>query len=252
MTSLHVIITLIIFLEDIYSMNGFLLNLKFKRICKAVVRNIKLFFSLPHLIITLAIIILAIITLLFSIDLHISAPFASSVLSNVFAGLVTGVVLCLISSVKAVSLYKTERIITWLKELNSEFLNFNKLHHQMLFDKKDNFESDDKYYDFIYDVLCAGNCVTTKISQGQFDVSLPFNSYKYCKRHLKYDAIAFLKKNEKIREIVLDINSATITQQELRKIFNDMENSLFELNGRAISKIKELEAKKKVLSSSLI
>lgn len=217
-----------------------------------VVRNIKLFFGLPHLMITLFVIFLSALSLLLSIDLRVVAPFASSVLSNVFAGLITGIVLCLISSVKAISVYKTERIISWLHELNSEFLGFNNLHHKMIFDKKEDFESDDKYYDFIYDVLCAGACVTTKISQGQFDVSLSFNPYKYCKRHFKYDAIVFLKKNEEIRENVLDINGSTITQTELRRIFEEMENSLFELNGKTIDKIKELEAKKKALSSSLI
>ena len=233
-------------------MDGFLLKLKTKKIYNVVVRNIKLFFSLPHLMITLFVMILSALSLLLSIDLRVVAPFASSVLSNVFAGLITGIVLCLISSVKAISVYKTECIIIWLRELNSEFLSFNQLHHKMMFDKKEDFESDDKYYDFIYDVLCAGACVTTKISQGQFDVSLPFNPYKYCKRHFKYDAITILKKNEETREKILDINTATITKNELRIIFDDMENSLFELNANALSKIKELEAKKKALSSSLI
>ena len=48
----------------------------------------------------------------------------------------------------------------------------------------------------------------------------------------------------------LDVN--TTTPKELRKTFDDMEKSLFSLNGKIIAKTRELNAKKNALSSSLV
>lgn len=233
-------------------MDKFLLKLKLKNLSKKAKRSISLFFSLPHLLITLVVIILAVITLLISSHLQTKDPFASSVLSNVFAGLVTGIVLCIISSIKAVSLYRTERIISWLNDLHSDFLKFNELHHKLLTAKKEDYKSEKDFTDFVYDVLCAGNDITSKISQDRFDTSLPFNTYRYCKRHFKYDAVMFLEENSKIRETVMSIDFNTTAQKELRKTFDDMEKSLFSLNGKIIAKTRELNAKKNALSSSFV
>lgn len=233
-------------------MDKFLLKLKLKNLYKKAKRSVSLFFSLPHLLTTLVIIILAVITLLISSRLQIEEPFVSSVLSNVFAGLVTGIVVCIISSIKAVSLYRTERILSWLNDLHSDFLKFNELHHKLLTAKKEDYKSENDFNDFVYDVLCAGNDITSKISQDQFDTSLPFNTYKYCKRHFKYDAVMFLEKNAKIREAVMNLDVNTTTPKELRKTFDDMEKSLFSLSGKILTKTRELNAKKNALSSSLV
>ncbi|NLK71953.1 MAG: hypothetical protein GX285_02895 [Clostridiales bacterium] len=233
-------------------MDKFLVKLKLKSLGKKCKRSIKVFFSLPHLLITLVVIILAVITLLISSHLQEKDPFASSVLSNVFAGLVTGIVLCIISSIKAVSLYRTERILSWLDDLHSDFLKFNELHHKLLSTKKEDFNSEKEFNDFAYDVLCAGNDITSKISQNQFDTSLPFNTYKYCKRHFEYDAAIFLEENAKIREAVMNLDFNTTTQKELRKTFDAIEKSLFALNRKIIAKTRELNAKKNALSSSFV
>ena len=233
-------------------MDKFLLKLKLKSLYKNAKRSVSLFFSLPHLLTTLVVIILAVITLLISSHLQIEEPFVSSVLSNVFAGLVTGIVLCIISSIKAVSLYRTERILSWLNDLHSDFLKFDALHHTLLTAKKENYKSENDFNDFVYDVLCAGNDITSKISQDQFDTSLPFNTYKYCKRHFEYDAAMFLEENAKIREAVMNLDFYTTTPKELRKTFDDMEKSLFSLNGKIMKKNRELNAKKNALSSSFV
>lgn len=233
-------------------MDSFLLKLKLKNIIKKIKRSIRLFFSLPHLLTTFVVVILAVITLMISSYLQTKEPFVSSVLSNVFAGLVTGIVLCVISSIKAVSLYRTERILSWLNDIHNDFLEFNKLHHKLLFIKAEDFKSENEFYDFTYDVLCVGNNIASKISQDSFDTSLPFNTYNYCKRYFNYDAVVFLKENENIRESVINLDFTTVTQRELRETFYNMEKSLFSLNAKIIAKTRELNAKKNALSTSFV
>ena len=233
-------------------MDSFLLKLKLKNIIKKIKRSIRLFFSLPHLLTTFVVVILAVITLMISSYLQAKEPFVSSVLSNVFAGLVTGIVLCVISSIKVVSLYRTERILSWLNDIHNDFLEFNKLHHKLLFIKAEDFKSENEFYDFTYDVLCAGNNIASKISQDSFDTSLPFNTYNYCKRYFNYDAVVFLKENENIRECVINLDFTTVTQKELRETFYNMEKSLFSLNAKIIAKTRELNAKKNAISTSFV
>lgn len=233
-------------------MDSFLLKLKLKNIIKKIKRSIRLFFSLPHLLTTFVVVILAVITLMISSYLQTKEPFVSSVLSNVFAGLVTGIVLCVISSIKVVSLYRTERILSWINDIHNDFLEFNKLHHKLLFIKAEDFKSENEFYDFTYDVLCAGNNIASKISQDSFDTSLPFNTYNYCKRYFNYDAVVFLKENENIRECVINLDFTTVTQKELRETFYNMEKSLFSLNAKIIAKTRELNAKKNAISTSFV
>ena len=62
----------------------------------------------------------------------------------------------------------------------------------------------------------------------------------------------FLEENAKIREAVMNLDFYTTTPKELRKTFDDMEKSLFSLNGKIMKKNRELNAKKNALSSSFV
>lgn len=59
--------------------------------------------------------------------------------ANIFAGLVTGIVLSLFSTVKAFSLYKTEALIDWLNNLHNDYMNYNKMSRKILFIMKTSF-----------------------------------------------------------------------------------------------------------------
>lgn len=232
-------------------MDFILIKIKVKSLLKKSWRNIRLLFSLPHLMVTLVVVLVAIITLIISIKLQTTASYASSVLSNIFAGLITGVVLCLVSSVKTVSLYRTERIINWLDSINSDYLKF-KHSYENLLSIFDSCETEDELNYFIYEVLCAGNNIPAKISQDRFDASLPFNTYKYCKRHFKFDAVAKKDQNDGLREIIIGMDLGRTTKNDLGKLFKEMDTSLSSLNSSVLSKKRELVARKNALSSSVI
>ena len=68
------------------------------------------------------------------------------------------------------------------------------------------------------------------ISQGRFNRSLPFNSYKYVKKKFNYDATSFSKNNEKLREQIMMLDVRTVTNNELRDLFKDMDRQLTILN----------------------
>ncbi len=78
---------------------------------KQMWRDIKLYAGLPHFWIMGIILVLSIIACTISIACMKSNPFLSSVFANIFVGLVTGIVISLISTIKSMTLYRTECLI---------------------------------------------------------------------------------------------------------------------------------------------
>ena len=88
--------------------------------------------NIPHIKTAVFLFGIAIVTLIVSGVLHfIKSTFWSSVLANVFAGLITGLVICVISGIKQKSIMVINAKILWLQELSSlikvYFADYNKL-----------------------------------------------------------------------------------------------------------------------------
>lgn len=158
--------------------------MKMKLIYKKMKKFLKTYGKLPHVWILLIIIILSITALLLSIHYMNKYQFLSSLYANIFAGLLTGVIICLVSTIKTMALYKTESHIKWLSNLHEDCLEFMSMSRKLIFYKYEDFKSYDEVNDYIYDVLCFGHEINVTISQSQFKESLAFNPYKYCKKNL--------------------------------------------------------------------
>lgn len=168
-----------------------------------------------------------------------------------FAGLVTGVAISLISTIKSITLYRTECLIEWLDSLHKDILEYIGMYHKMVFrDQRD--LDDETFYNHIYDTLCCGNNINVVISQGMFNHSLPFNSYKYVKEKFEYDAIYCSEENEKLRNQIIALDVKTVTNNELRDLFKDMNRELHDLNSRITKHITHLKARKKAINISFM
>lgn len=169
--------------------------MKIKMFYKRFIGTVRTYSKLPHLKILGIIVLLAVLSL--NVSIYSKDEYISSLFANIFAGLVTGIVISVISSVKAFSLYRTEVLINWLEKLHQDYLEYNAISRRLLSCKTDDFATVKELEDYIYDVLCRANDIPVTISQGRFNQSLPFNSYKYFKKHLKYDAEEQIQKNKK-------------------------------------------------------
>lgn len=90
------------------------------------------------------------------------------------------------------------------------------------------------------------------ISQGRFNHSLPFDSYKYVKKKFEYDATNCSANNEKLREQIMILDVKNVTNNELRNLFKDMDNQLKILNGKILKHITYLKARKKAINISFM
>lgn len=219
---------------------------KFKKTIKELWGHTLAIFSLPHFLTVIILLLLAAVSLMISYYFQDEATFLSSVFSSIFAGLVTGIAVCLISGVKNIVAFNIEGKISWLNSVHLDYLKFNKHYRNVLQKIGKPGISDEELYDEIYDVLCDGNNISSTISQSQFDKTLSFNPYKYFLKKLKFDAVEQMKCNNKTRDAVMSLDIHTLTHKRFREIFEDMEHSLFALNATVVSKIKELEIKQNI------
>lgn len=218
---------------------------------KQIRKNIKLYASLPHIWILVIILVLSIIACIISIIFMESNPFLSSVFANIFAGLVTGIVISLISTIKSITLYRTECLIEWFDSLHNDILEYIKMYQKMIFRSQSDFD-DEAFYNHIYDTLCCGNNINVTISQGRFNRSLPFNSYNHMKKKFEYNATNCSENNEKLREQIMLLDVRTVTNNELRDLFKDMDRQLHILNSKIIKHITHLKARKKAINISFM
>lgn len=210
---------------------------------RRIIRFFKTYFQLPHIWILCIIVILSCIFLLISIHYYKNNDLIFSICSNMFAGLITGLVISLISSIKEIYLYITNSKITWLYDIHAQCLNFIKEGKRLYFFRNNDFSSEEELYNRVYDLLCLGNDISVSISQSQFNEILPFNAYKFLKKEFNYDSIEHEKINSELREQVIKIDVSTLSGKKIREQFKQMDNSIMELNSKVLKKIKELEIK---------
>lgn len=218
---------------------------------KQIWKNTLLYLALPHIWILGIIIIFSIISCMISIVFMEKNPFLSSIFANIFAGFVTGIVISLISSIKSITLYRIECLIEWLDSLHNDILEYIKMHRKIIFRSGNDFD-EETFYNHIYDTLCCGNNINVKITQGVYNYSLPFNTYKYIKKHFNYDAINCSKNNQMLRDKIMLLDTKNVTNKELLDLFKDMDYELNVLNGEIIKHITYLKSKKKAINISLL
>ena len=125
------------------------------------------------------------------------------------------------------------------------------MHRKILTYKKGDFKDDEELYNYIYDTLCCGNDISQRISYAHFEETLPFNTYKYCKKEFSFDAAKIMKSNGELRENIIRMDVSVLSKSDIRKLFEIMEHQIFDLNRGVLSKLRALEAKKNAINISI-
>lgn len=155
---------------------------KIKNSLKKIQCRSSLILSFPHFWICILIILLAIASLAISSILYKNAQeYLSSVFANIFAGLVTGLVICLLSGVKQLYIAKLENKKNWLEHIRSMICEYNDFFQKLMKKPFASFDGDEELFAFIYDVGAHANWVNEDILQSTFDRLLSFNPRNYCK-----------------------------------------------------------------------
>lgn len=216
-------------------------------------RRKRIDFSFPHIKAACFILVLTLITLAGSLYLdYIEAAFWSSILANLFAGLVTGLILCVISGSKQRTIAELQNKLSFLKELHEEILAYFKAYHNMLSASFEKSEKDSSQYDLIYEADTRANWANSVISQGKFRDILSFNPCDYCKEVFGYDAEEMNNTNSALHEYVLMVEFNKPTKSEVLKEFEGVDKPIRKLNFAIVKEIAALELKLESIEHSII
>lgn len=208
-------------------------------------------FSLPHIKIVGVIAFIALLSLIVSLVLdHFEIPFWSSILANIFAGLLTGLVICVISGTKQVAIAKLEAEVGFLNALNAKIKEFQNLYDELRRKPFTKYDDTEELFDFIYDVGSHANWVNDFILQGSFDERLALDPIKYCKQ-MGYDALALAEDYEDLHSNLYCVDIDCPTKKEILDFFEVVEKALRGLRNSVNLRQKEIESQLERVKYSL-
>lgn len=215
--------------------------------------RLKILFRFPHLWTCIIILCIAVIAFFISFYLNnIGQNYWSSILANLFAGLITGFVICLISSIKQTSIIKMKEKKAWLEQIEntterylSEYDDLKNMHFDQFYGDKDNSV-------FIYDVGLHAKWVNEEILQGSLHQTLSFNTIKYCKEMFGYDAHAMYAEYERLLENLSMIDLDFPSSKTIRKYFKNVDSALRKLNFELYTAINDLDIRLSEIQKTII
>ena len=226
---------------------------KIKKALKDAKRKLLLHISYPHLWIALIITVLFVIALLVSIYLNnIGEAFWSSICANIFAGLITGLIICLVSGIKQGCASNLKSQKAYLEELKSQLSEYIQFYSELLHKNFTKHDDTTELFDFIYDVGSRANWVNSFIMQSTFNELLPFDGCEYCKKKLSYDAENLAEEFETLHDKLYNVDIERPTKKEIVEYFSTVDHELKKLNGAVCSAIKELDVKLETLGRTIL
>ena len=213
-------------------------------------RKIKKFLSqcrfliLSNAIVTYIAIALAILLIYLSRLFYVCNPFLSSTFMGVATGVISGIVLLIVTGIKNTWVYNLEEKIKWLDSIHNKILEYlRKESSYPQYCKNNSFED---RYNYVYDLAADASNINMMIIQAQFSKVLPFNPNKYFEKKYKYNTKVESEKMQELRETIInsDETEVFLSPQNVRKI---LENSIHTLSGLNSQILKDIESKKSLI-----
>lgn len=216
---------------------------KLKGCFSRILKSIKRAWLFPHIRICFAILAAALVMLLCAYVLdQCGIAFWSSICANIFAGLITGLVLCFVSGIKQRKIMTMQLQKKWLEDLSALLRTYMTDYHNLRKMKFEKYSSDDdKLFDFIYDVGVHANDVNTMILQSTFDKTIAFKPCAYCKQKFDYDAEGLIDAFEELHDNLYMVDITCDGSKKIVSSFDTVHPHLSKLNSSVHSAIRELE-----------
>lgn len=215
-------------------------------------RFTKVIFSFSHIRVCLIIAASAALMLFVSWLSKDAQPFWSSICANIFAGLVTGLVICLIGGAKQISIVRMQSKKEWLQNLTELLKMYLNDYHQMTRLHFDRFDGKQEIFDFYYDMSIHASNINVEIHQGTFNKVLSFDPDQYCRKAFGYDSVAMCEKFDTLHAYVEMIEIDCPGSKEIAQQFATVHSELRKLNSAVYGAIRDLEVRLAEINQSVV
>lgn len=206
-------------------------------------RFTKVIFSFSHIRVCLIIAASAALMLIVSWLSRDTQPFCSSICANIFAGLVTGLVICLIGGAKQISIVRMQSKKEWLQNLTELLKLYLNDYHRMTRLHFKKFDGNQEIFDFYYDMSIHASNINVEIQQGTFNKALSFNPNQYCRKAFGYDSVAMSEKIDALHAYVDMIEIDCPSSKEIAQQFSAVHSELRKLNSAVYGTIRDLDVR---------
>lgn len=199
---------------------------------------------MPHAIITYVAIIVAVVLIILSGVFYANNPFVSSVLMGIATGVISGIVLLIVTGIKNTWVYMLEEKVKWLDAVHAEILSYMGKEKAYPRFRQENILED--CYKYVYDFGADASNINATISQAQFSKILPFNPDKYFLKKYDYDTYKMAKTIQELHETISnsDESEEFLSPKNIFDLFKDLSHKMFVLNHDIL---KDIEDKKRLL-----
>lgn len=199
---------------------------------------------MPHAIITYVAIIVAVVLIILSGVFYANNPFVSSVLMGIATGVISGIVLLIVTGIKNTWVYMLEEKVKWLDAVHAEILSYMGKEKAYPRFRQENILED--CYNYVYDFGADASNINATISQAQFSKILPFNPDKYFLKKYDYDTYKMAKTIQELHETISnsDESEEFLSPKNIFDLFKDLSHKMFVLNHDIL---KDIEDKKRLL-----
>lgn len=206
-------------------------------------RFTKVILSFSHIWVCLVIAASAVLMLFVSWLFKDAQPFWSSICANIFAGLVTGLVICLIGGAKQISIVRMQSKKEWLQNLTGLLKVYLNDYHQMTRLHFDRFDGKPEIFDFYYDMSIHASNINVEIHQGTFNKALSFSPDQYCREAFGYDSVAMSERFDALHTFVEMIEIDCPGSKEIAQQFATVHSELRKLNSAVYGAIRDLDVR---------
>lgn len=225
---------------------------KLSRFLDKIRRKALLYASFPHLWLAGIILILTIATLAVSVHLDYHGnKFWSSICANIFAGLLTGLILCLIAGTKQVFVGGLKSKKHYLETLNSRIKEYYQQFHELRTKQFSVFDGSEELFGFIYDTGACANGINEFILQSSFDKKLAFSPCEYCKKKFQYDAYALADAYEELHINLYEVDIQYPSKKEILGYFDVVDKEIRKLNSAVYQELQEIDIRLEAINRAI-
>ena len=184
--------------------------------------------------------------LFYYLSIKVCDEYYKSLFTNIFSGLLTGLVLSALSGSRQVYIAKQEKKYEWLKQLHERIMDYKKMRSRFLVNDFGEYDRDG----FIYDMGAHASWINDFIKIGVSDKRIHFNPITYCKKAYGYNVDDLSKQNERIHEALMRGDYSD--KKSVLELFQYVEKGINNLNHKVASDMRDIEIKIATAQRSLI
>lgn len=212
--------------------------------------KLKLVLSIPSFGVAIIILSLAVFSIILSKSLFDKGnAFWFSVFSNIFAGLITGLAVSVLSGTKTVYTTYLQEKCKWLQQTSEMILEFESHKFKLVSSAS---LSEEELFEMAYDAASKANEVHARISHSTLEKINWFDAKKFFVKHFDYDSEKESDYFNALHDFFYDYGGSNDPRTAIKEKLREVSHKLISLNKKIVREVQMLDIRIANMQKSII